>query len=66
MSFSNQALAAEYLAVNAADLEPRIYTLPTEIDDEVARIKLEHLGGGLDTLTEEQVAYLSGWQEGTA
>jgi adenosylhomocysteinase len=66
MSFSNQALAAEYLALNVDHLEPRIYTLPTEIDDEVARIKLEHMGGGLDTLTEEQVAYLSGWQEGTA
>jgi adenosylhomocysteinase len=66
MSFSNQALAAEYLAVNAKDLEPKIYTLPTDIDDEVARIKLEHLGGGLDTLTEDQVAYLAGWQEGTS
>jgi adenosylhomocysteinase len=52
--------------VNAADLEPKIYTLPTEIDDEVAKIKLEHLGGGLDTLTEAQVAYLAGWQEGTS
>jgi adenosylhomocysteinase len=66
MSFSNQALAAEYLALNAGDLEPRIYTLPAEIDEDVARIKLEHLGGGLDRLTDEQVSYLSGWQEGTA
>jgi adenosylhomocysteinase len=65
MSFSNQALAAEYLALNAGKLEPRIYTLPTEIDDEVARIKLEQMGGGLETLTADQVAYLSGWQEGT-
>ena len=65
MSFSNQALAAEYLVVNKDDLEPRIYTLPPEIDQEVASIKLSHLGGGLETLTEEQVAYLSGWQEGT-
>jgi len=66
MSFSNQALAAEYLALNADDLEPKIYTLPPDIDNEVARIKLEHLGGGLDVLTQEQVEYLSGWQEGTA
>ncbi len=66
MSFSNQALAAEYLATNVADLEAKIYTLPAEIDSEVARIKLEHLGGGLDVLTEEQVAYLAGWQEGTS
>jgi adenosylhomocysteinase len=65
MSFSNQALAAEYLIKNRDDLEPRIYTLPSEIDDQVAKIKLEHLGGSLETLTEEQVAYLSGWQEGT-
>jgi len=65
MSFSNQALAAEYLAVNADTLEPRIYTLPDEIDAEVARIKLEQMGGGLEFLTEDQRAYLSGWQEGT-
>ena len=65
MSFSNQALAAEFLIVNRETLEPKIYTLPDEIDDQVASIKLAHLGGGLDTLTQEQVAYLSGWQEGT-
>jgi adenosylhomocysteinase len=65
MSFSNQALAAEYLALNVDDLEPKIYTLPPEIDAEVARIKLEQMGAGLDVLTDEQRAYLSGWQEGT-
>jgi adenosylhomocysteinase len=65
MSFSNQALAAEYLALNVDDLEPKIYTLPPEIDAEVARIKLEQMGAGLDVLTEEQRSYLSGWQEGT-
>jgi len=65
MSFSNQAMAAEYLIENQENLEPRIYTLPKEIDDEVAAIKLRQLGGGLETLTDEQVAYLSGWQEGT-
>ncbi|MDX1468521.1 MAG: adenosylhomocysteinase [Acidimicrobiia bacterium] len=65
MSFSNQALAAEYLVVNRDTLEPKIYTLPAEIDDQVAAIKLEHLGGGLDTLTPDQITYLSGWQEGT-
>jgi len=66
MSFSNQALAAEYLVKNRDRLEARIYTLPPEIDDRVASIKLEHLGGSLDVLTDEQVVYLSGWQEGTA
>ena len=65
MSFSNQALAAEYLIVNEGDLQPRIYTLPPEIDDKVASIKLAHLGGGLEKLTQEQIDYLSGWQEGT-
>lgn len=65
MSFSNQAMAAEYLIENQENLEPKIYTLPKEIDDEVAAIKLKQLGGGLETLTDEQVAYLSGWQEGT-
>ncbi len=65
MSFSNQAMAAEYLVKNHGALEPRIYTLPAAIDDEVAAIKLSHLGGGLEKLTDEQVAYLSGWQEGT-
>lgn len=65
MSFSNQALAAEYLVANQDTLEPKIYTLPPEIDDRVASIKLSHLGGGLEKLTQEQRDYLSGWQEGT-
>jgi adenosylhomocysteinase len=65
MSFSNQALAAEFLIVNRDDLEPKIYTLPPEIDEQVASIKLAHMGGGLEKLTEDQIAYLSGWQEGT-
>lgn len=66
MSFSNQALAAEYLVKNRDSLDAQIYTLPPEIDDQVASIKLEHLGASLDVLTNEQVEYLSGWQEGTA
>lgn len=65
MSFSNQALAAEHLILNAGSLEPKIYTLPKEIDQEVAAIKLASLGGGLEKLTDDQVSYLSGWQEGT-
>ena len=65
MSFSNQALAAEWLVQNEGSLEPQIYTLPAELDAEVARIKLEALGFGLEQLTDDQVAYLSGWQEGT-
>lgn len=65
MSFSNQALAAEHLKKNEGKLEIAIHTLPPEIDDEVASIKLESLGGGLETLTQSQRDYLSGWQEGT-
>jgi adenosylhomocysteinase len=65
MSFSNQALAAEWLAQRAGKLEPAIYTLSADIDREVARIKLASMGAGLEELTEEQKAYLSGWREGT-
>lgn len=65
MSFSNQALAAEFLVKNADELEVKIHTLPPEIDDEVSSIKLESLGGGLEVLTQDQRDYLSGWQEGT-
>ncbi|HEY3427570.1 MAG TPA: adenosylhomocysteinase [Acidimicrobiia bacterium] len=65
MSFSNQAMAAEWLAERAGTLEPGIYTLPAELDREVARLKLAALGAGLEELTDEQRAYLSGWREGT-
>lgn len=65
MSFSNQALAAEFLMKNADNLEVKIHTLPSDIDERVAGIKLESLGGGLEVLTQDQRDYLSGWQEGT-
>ena len=65
MSFSDQALAAEWLVKRAGDLEPGVYTLPEELDQEVARIKLRHLGCGLEVLTDEQVEYLATWKEGT-
>ncbi len=64
MSFANQAMAAEWL-VNNSGQAPGIYTLPPEIDAEVARIKLESMGGGLEQLTDEQRAYLASWTEGT-
>ena len=51
MSFANQALAAEWLVEREGTLEPGIYTLPRDVDEEVARIKLAHLGGGLEKLT---------------
>ncbi len=65
MSFSDQALAAEWLVKQAGRLEPRVYTLPEELDQEVARIKLQHLGCGLEVLTDEQRQYLATWKEGT-
>ncbi|MGH8875382.1 MAG: adenosylhomocysteinase [Acidimicrobiia bacterium] len=65
MSFSNQALAAEWLVQHAGELEPAIYTLPAELDRQVARLKLESMGAGLEELTEEQRSYLTGWRVGT-
>ncbi|MFZ5909466.1 MAG: adenosylhomocysteinase [Chloroflexota bacterium] len=65
MSFANQALAAEYMVKNAAKLEKKVYSVPEEIDAEIARIKLQAMGVKIDTLTEEQVKYLNSWEEGT-
>jgi adenosylhomocysteinase len=65
MSFANQALAAEYMVKNADKLEKRVYSVPQEIDAEIARLKLEAMGVKIDTLTEEQVKYLNSWEEGT-
>jgi adenosylhomocysteinase len=65
MSFANQALSAEFVARNHADLEPKVYGVPKEIDDEVARLKLESMGVEIDTLTPEQEKYLASWDEGT-
>ncbi|MBQ3386663.1 MAG: adenosylhomocysteinase [Eggerthellaceae bacterium] len=61
MSFANQALAAEYLVKHAGELECKVYNVPAEIDDMVARVKLETLGIEIDTLTEEQIAYMNSW-----
>jgi adenosylhomocysteinase len=65
MSFANQALSAEYVALHHAELEPRVYVVPEAIDAEVARLKLAALGITLDPMTPEQVAYMSSWQHGT-
>lgn len=61
MSFANQALAAEYLFQHAGELENKVYDVPAAIDDGVARVKLETLGVKIDTLTEEQIAYMNSW-----
>ncbi|MGN6430132.1 MAG: adenosylhomocysteinase [Gaiellaceae bacterium] len=65
MSFANQALSAEYVVRNGADLERRVYPVPAEIDSEIARLKLATMGIEIDTLTEEQAKYLASWDEGT-
>jgi adenosylhomocysteinase len=65
MSFANQALSIEYMVRNAASLEKKVYSVPDEIDREIARLKLEAMGVQLDVLTPEQVKYLNSWEEGT-
>jgi adenosylhomocysteinase len=65
MSFANQALATEYAVQHASSLEPKVYPVPTEIDEEIARLKLETMGVEIDTLTDEQATYLASWNEGT-
>lgn len=65
MSFANQALSAEYMVKNGKDLKKIVYSVPEDIDKEIARLKLEAMGINIDTLTEEQVRYLNSWQEGT-
>jgi len=65
MSFANQALTAAYLAKNGKSLEKRVYNVPREIDEEVARLKLASMGIEIDTLTPEQQKYLADYQTGT-
>ncbi len=65
MSFANQALSAEYMAKNADKLEKKVYSVPTDIDNEIARLKLEAMGVKIDVLSDEQLHYLNSWEEGT-
>ena len=65
MSFANQALSVEHLVRQEQRLSPEVYTVPREIDDEIARLKLAAMGVHIDELTEEQRAYLSSWEAGT-
>ena len=66
MSFANQALCVEYLVSQHDKLAPGVYDVPDEIDDDVARLKLDAMGVEIDTLTEEQERYLRSWELGTA
>ena len=65
MSFANQALAAEYMAKYGPELENKVYSVPQDIDQQIARLKLEAMGVEIDKLTPEQVKYLNSWEEGT-
>lgn len=65
MSFANQSLCVEYLAENGVKLEKRVYPVPPEIDEQVARLKLDAMGIRIDRLTDEQRKYLSSWELGT-
>jgi adenosylhomocysteinase len=65
MSFANQALGAEFMVRNAAKLENRVYPIPSEIDREIARLKLNAMGVTIDRLSPEQEKYLNSWEEGT-
>ncbi len=65
MSFANQALGSEYMLVHAKEMQPRVYTLPAELDKEIARLKLHAMGIRIDTLSPEQEKYLNSWESGT-
>ncbi|KOR35491.1 MULTISPECIES: adenosylhomocysteinase [Planktothricoides] len=65
MSFANQALACEYLVKNKGKLEPGLHSIPTELDQEIASLKLKAMGITIDTLTPEQISYMNSWTAGT-
>lgn len=65
MSFANQALGSEYMLAHAQEMQPRVYTLPAELDKEIARLKLYAMEIRIDTLTAEQDTYLNSWESGT-
>jgi adenosylhomocysteinase len=65
MSFANQALVAEYIKDHGSELEPKVYSVPEEIDKMVAKLKLDSMGIKIDVLTEEQDKYPHSWELGT-
>jgi adenosylhomocysteinase len=65
MSFANQALAVEYLVKNKGKLEPGLHSIPADVDQEIARLKLQALGINIDTLTPDQIEYTNSWTTGT-
>lgn len=65
MSFANQALSVEYLVKHKGELPPGVHLLPKEVDTEIASLKLRALGVSIDTLTAEQLEYITSWETGT-
>ena len=65
MSFANQALAGEYIMQHHSKLDPGVYTLPSEVDTDIASLKLDAMGMSYDTLTAEQDVYLNSWETGS-
>ncbi|HEY9627555.1 MAG TPA: adenosylhomocysteinase [Coleofasciculaceae cyanobacterium] len=65
MSFANQAMACEYLVTNKGKLAPGLYSIPVEVDQEIARLKLQAMGIAIDTLTPSQIEYMNSWTSGT-
>jgi adenosylhomocysteinase len=65
MSFANQALSLEYMVKNSSKLEKKVYSVPDEIDKEIARLKLKAMLVDIDILTPQQVSYLASWEHGT-
>jgi adenosylhomocysteinase len=65
MSFANQAMGCEFLVKNKGKLEPGLYSIPTEVDQEIARLKLQAMGIAIDSLTAEQDEYINSWTAGT-
>lgn len=65
MSFANQAMACEYLVKNKGKLEPGLYSIPTDVDQDIATMKLKAMGLSVDELTSAQIEYMNSWTEGT-
>lgn len=65
MSFANHALSVEYFVKKKGELKPGVHLLPSEVDIEIAGLKLRALGLSIDSLTAEQLEYLSSWETGT-
>jgi adenosylhomocysteinase len=64
MSFANQALSVEHLT-KRGKMEPKVYSVPKEIDEFVASLKLKTMNVAIDELTEEQRKYIASWESGT-